>query len=143
MLRAIRRRRALRRAYRTDCQAVALAGFRLVSSHITDLSHWGASIVLDASAPDLVLGDALVVSFPSPRGAIIDASAEVRRLERDRAGLYFTELEWDARAALFVQLAGVPPPVPVRPAVDYAATVRAVARDESTRGPSRARDATR
>lgn len=134
MLRAIRRRRALRRAYRTGCQAVALSGFRLVSSHIEDLSHWGASIVLDARAPELVLGDALVVSFPSPRGVIIDASAEVRRLEPDRAGLFFTELEWDARAALFVQLAGVPPPVPLRPAVDYAASVRAIARaPEATR----------
>src|SRR5690606_2144219 len=136
----IRRRRALRRAYRTDCQAVALSGFRLVSSHIADLSHWGASIVLDARAPALTLGDELVVSFPSPRGAIIDASAEVRRLEQDRAGLVFTELEWDARAALFVQLAGVPPPVPVRPALDYAATVRAIARDAAA---SRASEATR
>lgn len=79
---------------------------------------------------DVEPGETLVVSFPSPRGTgFIDAVAEVRTIEDGSAGVSFTELSWDARAQLFVDLAGVPPPVPGgRRIVDYAKTVRRIAR---------------
>ncbi|MFK7990080.1 MAG: PilZ domain-containing protein [Sandaracinaceae bacterium] len=127
MLQPRRRRTALRRAHRSACQAVATERFRSVSDTILDLSHRGARLALTTSVEP---GETLVVSFPSPHGSgFIDAVAEVRTIEDGAAGVSFTELPWDARAALFVQLAGVPPPVPTsRRIIDYAATVRRIAR---------------
>lgn len=128
----VRRRRTLRRARRTTCRAVRTRGFREAGRELLDLSHQGAR--LRCSKSSVWPGDEIVLSFASPRGdLVIDALAEVRRVERDAqgltAGLRFTELSWDARSALFCQLAKVPPPVPVtRAPVDYAATVRRIAR---------------
>lgn len=129
-----RRRNGLRRGYSVACQAVRTRGFRWVGGRLLDVSPQGA--LLDCNGA-ISIGDELVVSFevPARRGAapqVVDAIAHVRRLARHtsgaRAGLAFTEMEWDARAALFVSLVGVPPPVPVRrPFVDYAATVRRIA----------------
>ena len=58
-----------------------------------------------------------------------------RRVERDGTfGVRFTELEWEARAALFVELAGVPPRVPrARILPDYAASVRRIAASSRAR----------
>lgn len=111
-----------------------MRGFRKIGGRVRDLSHRGALLECNGA---LSVGDEVVLSFtlPERRGAapfVVDAVAEVRRLIRRAdgadAGLVFTELEWDARAALFVSLAGVPPPVPRAPRlVDYAATVQRIA----------------
>ncbi len=111
-----------------------MRGFRMVGGRLLDVSHRGALLECNGA---LSLGDELVLSFETPgRGGaapyIVDAVAEVRRLVRTadgaHAGLVFTELEWEARAALFVSLVGVPPPVPrQRRIVDYAATVQRIA----------------
>ncbi len=128
-----RRRRSLRRSYRTRCQAVRLDGFRQVGDRILDLSHRGALIACNRI---VFPGDELVVSFRAPgESMVIDAFGEVQRVLKGRrdadvgyaAGVVFTEIDWDARAELFVRLAGTPPPVPARPApVDYAETVRRI-----------------
>lgn len=111
-----------------------MRGFTLVGGRLLDVSHRGALLECNGA---LSLGDEVVLSFEAPeRGGaapyIVDAVTEVRRLVRHaggaRAGLVFTEIEWEARAALFVSLVGVPPPVPRhRPLVDYAATVQRIA----------------
>ncbi|MCB9594974.1 MAG: PilZ domain-containing protein [Sandaracinaceae bacterium] len=125
-----RRRRTLRRAFRTDCQAVQLHGFRLVGQQILDLSPRGALIhCTDPVAP----GDELVLSFRAPhQGPYIDTTAEVRRVfskhGRPVAGMSFIDLEAEARDELLVRLAGLPPPVPTRAhRVDYAETVWRIA----------------
>ena len=64
MLTYVRRRRAVRRAYRADCQAVRLAGFRLVGDRILDLSPRGALIAIDRV---VVPGEELLLSFRAPR----------------------------------------------------------------------------
>lgn len=106
-----------------------MRGFKSVGGLLLDISHRGALLECNGA---LSHGDELVLSFevPQPRSVpfIVDAVAEVRRIVRHaggaRAGIVFTELEWEARAALFVSLVGVPPPVPThRPFVDYAETV--------------------
>lgn len=129
-----RRRRTVRRGYSIACQAVRMRGFRLVGGRLLDVSHRGALLECNGA---LSLGDEVILSFETPaRGGaapyVVDAVAEVRRLVRHDhgayAGLVFTEIEWEARAALFVRLVGVPPPVPRRrPVVDYAETVRRIA----------------
>ena len=44
------------------------------------------------------------------------------------AGLAFVEMDWTDRALLFLELMGVPPPLPERPpALDYAAAVQRIA----------------
>ncbi|MCZ7687266.1 MAG: PilZ domain-containing protein [Sandaracinaceae bacterium] len=129
-----RRRRTLRRGYSIDCQAVRMSGFRLVGGRLLDVSHRGALLECNGA---LSLGDEVLLSFEAPgRGGaapyVVDAFTEVRRLARHaggaRAGLVFTEIDWEARAALFVSLVGVPPPIPrQRRVVDYAATVQRIA----------------
>lgn len=111
-----------------------MRGFRLIGGRLLDVSHRGALLECNGAVS---LGDEVVVSFEvrGRHGAathVVDAIAEARRVIRHpggaRVGLAFTEMDWDARAALFVSLVGVPPPVPVRrPFVDYAATVRRIA----------------
>lgn len=128
-----RRRRSLRRSYRTRCQAVRLDGFRQVGDRILDLSHRGALVACERI---VFPGDELVMSFAAPGGGtVIDAFGEVQRVVKGRrrgdpgyaAGVVFTDIEWDARAELFVRLAGTPPPIPTRPQrVDYAETVRRI-----------------
>lgn len=129
-----RRRRTLRRAFSTDCQAVRLAGFRLVGERILDLSPRGALLACDGPIDP---GDAVILSFRAPdRGPYVDVVGEVRRvIEGWRAGdpgfcagLRFTDIDRDAQHELLVRLAGFPPPVPRRrPPVDYAETVRRIA----------------
>ena len=126
MLQPFRRRKALRRGISVRCQAILLEPFRHVGARLLDLSHHGAMLECDVA---LVEGDELVVSFDLGL-TVIDAVAEVRNVTWDlrRAGLAFTEMDWDSRVALFVGLAGVPPKIPlVRPAVDYASTIRQIA----------------
>jgi c-di-GMP-binding flagellar brake protein YcgR len=130
MLSHVRRRDGLRRAFTTSCAAVRLASFTPAGHRILDLSHRGALLRCEG---ELEAGDEVVLSFAAPGGQdVIDAVASVCRVtevdgER-RAGLRFTELEWESRAALFVGLAGIPPRVPSqRPLVDYASTVRRIA----------------
>ena len=124
MLLPFRRRSALRRALRVPCQAVLVEPFRPVGRELADLSHRGAQLVCDVG---LVEGDELVVSFEAA-GQIIDAVAEVRSVSGREAGLEFVQMDFEARAALFIGLVGVPPRVPrVRPRVDYARSVRLVA----------------
>lgn len=129
-----RRRRSLRRSYRTRCQAVRLDGFQQVGYRILDLSHRGALVACDRV---VFPGDELVVSFRAPgdSSVIIDAFGEIQRVIKGRrfgdpgyaAGVRFTDIDWDARAELFVQLAGMPPPIPQRQApIDYAETVRRI-----------------
>ncbi len=124
-----RRRRALRRAFKTDCQAVRLEGFHLVGQRILDLSPSGALI----HCGDTVFeGDEIVLSFRAPgSGPYIDTTARVRRVFARRgrpvAGTAFTDIDPDARRELLVRLAGYPPPVPVSPLrMDYAETIRRI-----------------
>lgn len=134
-----RRRAGLRRGYSTACQAVRLEGFRRIGGRLLDVSHRGALLECNGAVS---LGDEVVLSFPlRPAGRIVDAVAEVRRIVRHdfgaRAGLAFTEVEFEDRAALFVGLVGVPPRVPARrPLVDYAATVRRIATPRQARRAS-------
>lgn len=126
MLLPIRRRRALRRGIFIPCQAILVEPFRSVGHRLIDLSHQGAMLECDAA---LVEGDELVLNF-SLGAQIVDAVAEVRNVSWDlrRAGLRFTDMDWDSKVALFVGLAGVPPRVPKGPRrMDYAATVRRIA----------------
>lgn len=128
-----RRRGCIRRGWSAACEAVRLDGFVRVSDRIVDLSHRGASLIADGLVRE---GDEIVLTFRAPRSrAWIDALAEVRRVERDGTfGVRFTELEWEARAALFVELAGVPPRVPrARILPDYAASVRRIAASSRAR----------
>ena len=127
-----RRRNIIRREASVACQAVRLEGFRSIGGRLLDLSHQGALLECNGA---ISVGDEIVVSFRIPRGGedIVDAIAEVRRVIRHehgaRAGIAFTEMDWDDKAKLFVALLGCPPPVPrVRPVMDYAATVRHIAR---------------
>ncbi|MCB9595854.1 MAG: PilZ domain-containing protein [Sandaracinaceae bacterium] len=126
MLQTFRRRRALRRGVSLRCQAVLIDPFRHVGTRLVDLSHQGAMLDCDVA---LVEGDELILSFEI--GAqVVDTVAEVKNVTWDlrRAGLAFTEMDWESRVALFVGLAGVPPKAPlVRPAIDYATTVRRIA----------------
>lgn len=125
-----RRRRTMRRAVTSDCQAVRLEGFHLIGDRILDLSPRGALITCDRL---VVPGEEILLSFRSPgRGPYIDATAEVRRVysRRGRAilGTEFLDLDVDTRHELLVGLAGFPPPIPERRApIDYAETVRRIA----------------
>ena len=135
-----RQRRALRRRFRSRCQAVALDQFRLVGERVLDLSTRGMLLACDQRVE---LGDDLLVTFPAPEiedGAEqpiwIDAEAEVtRRIGGFRAGdlgycvgLRFTRMDRASRDELLARLAGLPPPVPQRlPRADYAETVRRIA----------------
>lgn len=124
-----RRRRALRRAFTSDCQAVRLQGFHLVGDRILDLSPRGALIACDRL---VVPGEELLLSFRAPgRGPYIDTIAEVRRVYSKRGrpvvGAKFLDLDSEARDELLVRLAGFPPPLPSRRApVDYAETIRRI-----------------
>ncbi|MGE0791113.1 MAG: PilZ domain-containing protein [Sandaracinaceae bacterium] len=128
-----RRRRSLRRSFRTRCQAVRLDDFNEVGQRILDIDHRGALLACDRI---VFPGDELVLSFLAPGGtAVIDAVGEVQRVVHGRrrgdpgyaAGIAFTEMDWDMRAELFVRLTGTPPPVPSRrPIVDYAETIRRI-----------------
>lgn len=130
----LRRRRALRRAFRTACQAVRLDGFHLVGEQILDLSPRGALLACDREVRS---GDEVIMSFRAPgRGPYLDVVGRIRRVVAGRrdgdpgycAGLSFTEVAPEVRGELLVRLAGLSPPSPARrPLVDYAETVRRIA----------------
>ncbi len=115
-----RRRKILRRALRTRCQAVAMDGFRLIGDRVLDLSPHGMLVAADA---EIAAGEEMVVSFQMPEtGEWIDAEAKVARVIEGwrpfdpgyAMGLQFTQIDLDARLKLREQLQGVPPPVPTR-----------------------------
>ncbi|MBW2461027.1 MAG: PilZ domain-containing protein [Deltaproteobacteria bacterium] len=126
-------RRSMRRAFRSNCQAVALDGFRLVGDRILDLSPRGLLLACD---DEIVTGEELVVSFKAPRGGeFIDVEAVVARVVGGwrpydpgyAAGLRFTRIDAPDRGELLSRLAGLPPPVPHRRLrADYAETVRRI-----------------
>jgi hypothetical protein len=114
-------RRAVRRAIRTECQAVALSEFRLLGRQLLDVSPQGLLVRCEYPAR---LGDDIVVSFrpPGADAPWLEAEAIVARLvhgyrANDRgvcAGLSFTYIEKATRNELVARLAGYPPPIPQR-----------------------------
>ncbi|HKU39255.1 MAG TPA: PilZ domain-containing protein [Polyangiales bacterium] len=114
-------RRAVRRAVRTQCQAVERGEFRLFGERVLDLSPRGMLVSCDQPTR---VGDDVVVSFKAPGAGELwlEAEAIVARLVHgqrigDRgvcAGLDFTYFEKPARHELLARLAGLPPPIPQR-----------------------------
>src|SRR5688572_26338746 len=114
-------RRAVRRAVRTECQAVGLAEFRLFGDEVLDLSPVGMLVRCESPAH---VGDDVIVSFkvPGESAPWLEAEATVARLIRGFrandlglcAGLTFTYFEKSARNELLARLAGYPPPIPRR-----------------------------
>lgn len=114
-------RRAVRRAVRTRCTAVATHDFSFLGQRVLDLSPRGMLLAADAPAQ---VGDDVVVTFLAPgRDAIwMDAEAEVSRVVHGlREGdpgfclaLDFTYFEKSSRHELLCRLAGTPPPIPQR-----------------------------
>ena len=121
MLQTAVQRRAVRRAVRTRCQAVDVAGFHLLGERVLDLSPRGMLIACQRPAR---VGDPLLVSFRAPGAEELwfDAEAVVARViagqrscdEGYGAGLEFTYFENSCRHELLSRLAGYPPPVPRR-----------------------------
>ena len=130
-----RRRRSLRRRFRAPCEAVRLDGFQLLSRELLDLSPRGALIACEAPIEP---GDEVVLSFRAPpRGPYIDVVSTVARVicgwrEGDpgfAAGVRFEDIEDETTRELVRRLSGLPPTLPARRLpVDYAATVRGIAR---------------
>jgi hypothetical protein len=114
-------RRAVRRAVRTECQAVRLREFSLLGERVLDLSPMGMLVSCDRTT---FPGDDVVVSFRAPGvdSPWFEAEAEVARVVRghrvaDRgyaAALRFTYFEKSSRNELLSRLAGHPPPIPQR-----------------------------
>jgi len=121
MLQTAVQRRAVRRAVRTRCQAVDLAGFQLLGERVLDLSPRGMLIECRRQTR---VGDAVLVSFrvPGAEDLWFDAEATVARVVAGQrccdsgygAGLEFTYFEKSCRHELLSRLAGYPPPVPKR-----------------------------
>lgn len=113
------KRRILRRAVRTRCQAVGLDGFRLLGQRVLDLSPLGMMVAADAEATS---GESVLVSFEVPGGRWLDAEATVARVIEGwrpfdpgyAIGLRFTDISLEARMTLRDRLQGLPPPVPTR-----------------------------
>ena len=114
-------RRAVRRAVRTRCTAVATRDFSLLGQRVLDLSPRGMLVACDAPAR---VGDPALVSFLAPGQDTVwmDAEAEISRVihgMRDGdpgfcLALDFTYFEKSARNELLCRLAGTPPPIPQR-----------------------------
>jgi hypothetical protein len=133
MLRTVIQRRAVRRAVQTSCQAVDVSEFQLIAERVVDLSTRGMLVACGARTR---VGNRVVVSFLAPtqvgqlaqEDSWFDAEAVVARIVdgeewslRDGgygAGLEFTYFEKSCRHELLSRLAGYPPPVPKRPALD-------------------------
>jgi hypothetical protein len=114
------RRRILRRAVRSECQAVATEDFRLLGQRVLDLSPYGLLLAADDGAKP---GDEVVVSFQIPGcRKVFDAEAEVARVIEGwrpfdpgyALGLRFTRIPLEDRLLLQRRLRGTPPPVPQR-----------------------------
>ena len=101
------------------------------ADRIEFLEMGAENLPLDDASIDTAVIPFVLCTIPDWSSAL----AEVRRVERDGTfGVRFTELEWEARAALFVELAGVPPRVPrARILPDYAASVRRIAASSRAR----------
>jgi hypothetical protein len=116
-----RYRRAVRRAARTRCQAVATQGFRLLGERVLDLSPRGMLVACDESVS---LGEQVIVSFRAPGAQALwmDAEAEIARIINGFRpadpgyciGLDFTYFERGDRFELLSRLSGCPPPIPQR-----------------------------
>ena len=127
-------RRAVRRAVRVRCQAVAEDGFRLLGVVGFDVSVGGMLLPSDVA---VTVGEPVVVSLLAPGGrSWLDAEARVARIVRGRRttdafqgiGLRFERMEAIDRAILAGSLHGFPPPVPARGRRrDYARAVRRIA----------------
>jgi hypothetical protein len=114
-------RRAVRRAFRTRCTAVATREFTFLGERVLDLSPRGMLLACEAPAE---VGDDVIVTFRAPgRDTLwMDAEAEVSRVihglrEGDPGycvALDFTYFEKSARNELLCRLAGTPPPIPQR-----------------------------
>jgi hypothetical protein len=117
-------RRAVRRAARTRCQAVELAGFSLLSEQVLDLSPRG---MLVECSRTLRVGEEVQVSFRAPGQSDqadeelwFDAEAVVARVIAGQrwsddglgAGLEFTYFEKSCRHELVARLVGYPLPSP-------------------------------
>lgn len=121
MLESSFHRRAVRRAVRGRCHAVASQEFSLLGERMLDLSPRGMLVACDAPAR---VGDDVVVSFRAPGfdGPWLDAEATVARIIEGLrpgdpgycVGLDFTYFEKRSRDELLTRLAGFPPPVPQR-----------------------------
>lgn len=121
MLQTSVQRRAVRRAVRSECQAVQLDEFRLVGERVLDLSPVGMLVSCEKTTR---VGDDVLVSFKAPGADApwLEAEAEVARVVHgaraaDRgygAGLRFTYFERSARNELLTRLVGLPPPIPQR-----------------------------
>jgi hypothetical protein len=121
MLQMAAERRAVRRAVRTQCQAVDMAEFRLLGHRVFDLSPRGMLVACDRETR---VGDDVLVSFRAPGHEELwfDAEAVVARVVEGQrwsdpgygAGLEFSYFEKSARHELLARLAGFPPPVPRR-----------------------------
>ena len=121
MLQTAVQRRAVRRAVRSRCQAVDVAGFQLLGERVLDLSPRGMLIECRRQTR---VGDEVLVSFCAPGVDELwfDAEAVVARVVAGQrccdtgygAGLEFTYFENSCRHELLSRLAGYPPPVPRR-----------------------------
>lgn len=114
------RRRIVRRAVRTDCEAVAIKGFRLISTRVIDMSPHGLLVACDGGAQ---VGEEVVISFRAPASnQWFDAVSRVARVVEGYrptdpgycAGLRFERISLEARLDLAERLRGLPPPVPKR-----------------------------
>lgn len=129
------KRKTVRRAVQTLCDAVALDGFRGLGKRVLDLSHRGMLVGAHGNAQ---VGESVIVSFCAPYmiNRWIDAEAEVCRFIEGRRptdrfpaiGLRFTYIDRTDRNELLTRLAGLPPPVPQRRLrQDYAETIKRIA----------------
>lgn len=122
MSRTTAQRRAVRRAARTRCQVVELAGFSLLSEQVIDLSARGMLVECSRKAR---VGEELQVSFRAPgwhagEELWFDAEAVVARVVAGQrwcddglgAGIEFTYFEKSCRHELLKRLAGYPAPLP-------------------------------
>jgi hypothetical protein len=119
MSRTTAQRRAVRRAARTRCQVVELAGFSLLGDQVLDLSARGMLVECTRKAQ---VGDQLQVSFRAPgrEDLWFDAEAVVARVVAGQrrcdnglaAGIEFTYFEKSCRHELSSRLTGYPPPLP-------------------------------
>ena len=133
-------RAALRRGVRLPCQVVDEDEFTLLGDLCLDLSLTGMAV---RTRRLVALGTPLLVSFRIPGSAFVcDVEAHVarivwgrRRCDRSLAlGLTFDTLDPVSRAVLGTRLRGMPPPTPQRRLrMDYAASVRAIARSGGVR----------
>ncbi|HJK90926.1 MAG TPA: PilZ domain-containing protein [Polyangiaceae bacterium LLY-WYZ-15_(1-7)] len=117
---SVARRKIVRRALRTPCQAALLDGFELLGERVLDVSPHGMLLAADAEAR---VGQDVVVSFQIPGSDTwVDAEAKVARVvggwrEGDpgyAVGLRFTNIALESRIRLGEELRGTPPPVPQR-----------------------------